>query len=469
MHIVSPRTVSARRTVIALSALILSGCATFSPDGGIADVSGITKDRIGQSVQHSDAGAVTETVKQLQAAPLTADSAMRLALINNRSLQASLAELGVAEADLVQAGRLRNPGFSFSRQRAGDDVEIERTVLFDLVGLLTIPLRTNIEQKRFEQAKWIAASHAVRIAGDTRRAYYNAVAAQQGVIYMEQVVSAAEAGAELARRMAKVGNWSKLDQAREQAFYADAVAQLARARHNAVSAREQLTKMLGLWGEDIGYKLPDRLPDLPATVQTAPDLEKAAMQQRLDVQLAKRDTEATASALGLTKVTGFVNVFEAGYTSKSETGNPRGNGYEIELALPIFDWGGARTAKAESAYRQSMHRTADTAVRARSEVREAYSAYRTAFDLAKHYRDEIVPLRKKISDEILLRYNGMLASVFELLADSRAQVNSVNAAIEAQRDFWLADTHLQMAVHGSGSTMMQLRGSATVSDASAGH
>lgn len=455
----------------ALSLLMLAGCATFSSDGGMDDVSAMTKERIGQPVQRVDTDAIDieSTVRQLLSEPLTADTAMRIALLNNRSLLASLAELGVAEADLVQAGRLRNPGFTFSRLRGGEDVEIERSVLFDLVGLLTIPLRTKFEQRRFELAKWQAASHAVRVAGDARRAYFNAIAAQQAAAYMEQVATAAEAGAELGRRMAQVGNWSRLDQAREQAFYADAVAQLARARHNAVSAREQLTKMLGLWGNDVVFKLPERLPELPSAANVITDIERAAMQQRLDVQMAKRETEATASALGLTKATGFINVFEAGYINKSETGKARSNGYEIELALPIFDWGGARNAKAEAIYRQSVLRTADTAIRARSEVREAYSAYRTAYDLARHYRDEVVPLRKKISEELLLRYNGMLASVFELLADSRAQIGSVNAAIEAQRDFWLADTHLQMAVNGSGNVMMQLRGSATVTETSAGH
>jgi outer membrane protein TolC len=180
------------------------------------------------------------------------------------------------------------------------------------------------------------------------------------------------------------------------------------------------------------------------------------MSQRLDVQMAKRNAEATAKALGLTKATAFINVLDVGYINRSTTGIPRQNGYQISLELPIFDWGGANTARAEAIYMQSVHRTADTAVRARSEVREAYSAYRTSYDLARHYRDEVVPLRKKISDEVLLRYNGMLASVFELLSDSRDQVNSVNTAIEAQRDFWIAETDLQAAINGSGiSTQMR--------------
>jgi outer membrane protein TolC len=210
---------------------------------------------------------------------------------------------------------------------------------------------------------------------------------------------------------------------------------------------------MGLWGPNAAFKLPDRLPDLPKAPNETADIESQAMSQRLDVQMAKRDAEATAKALGLTRATAFINVLDAGYINKSVTGSPRANGYEIALELPIFDWGGARTVKAEALYMQSVHRTADAAIRARSEVREAYSAYRTSYDLARHYRDEVVPLRKKISDEVLLRYNGMLAGVFELLADARDQINSVNTAIEAKRDFWIAETDLQAAINGSGGSM----------------
>lgn len=458
---------------VSLVALALTGCATFSKDGGMEDVSSITKQRTGYAVQvDKSADSATQTnstVKDLLVKPLTPDSAVQIALLNNRGLQASLAELGVAEADLVQAGRIRNPSFSFGRLRGGEDVEIERSIMFDLVGLLTIPVRSGIEQRRFEQAKLQAATEAVKLAADTRRAYFNAIAAEQTAKYMEQVGNAAEAGAELAKRMAKVGNWSKLDQAREQVFYADATAQLARARHNAVASREQLTRLLGVWGADATLKLPERLPDIPKAPNEIANLEQRAMEQRLDVQMAKRNSEATASALGMTRATGFINVLDAGYQNKSEAGSSRANGYEIELQLPIFDWGGARTAKAEALYLQSVHRTADTAVRARSEVREAYSAYRTSYDLARHYRDEVVPLRKKISDEVLLRYNGMLASVFELLTDSRDQVNSVNRAIEAQRDFWIAETDLQAAINGSGGNTTQLRGAAPTAEAQAEH
>lgn len=464
-----------RRSSVAVGVLsvFLTGCATFSADGGLDNVSAMTKERTGQSVQFkkptADANTTSDAVKELLAKPLTPDSAVQIALANNKGLQASFAELGVAEADLVQAGRLRNPSFSFGRMRGGDDVEIERSVMFDLLGLLTMPIRSGIEGRRFEQAKLQATSQAVQLAADTRRAYFNAVAAQQTVQYMQQVQAAADAGAELSRRLSSVGNISKLDQAREQVFYADATAQVARARHNATAAREQLTRLLGLWGANTSFKLPDRLPDLPKAPTEMANAEQLAMEQRLDVQMAKRDAHATASALGLTKATRFINVLDAGYTNKSETGADRANGYEIEVELPLFDWSGARTARAEGMYMQSVHRTADLAVRARSQVREAYSAYRTTYDLAQHYQKDVVPLRKKISDEMLLRYNGMLASVFELLSDARDQVNSVNAAIEAQRDFWIAETALQAAINGTGGSSVEIRSAAPAEAGAAEH
>jgi outer membrane protein TolC len=166
------------------------------------------------------------------------------------------------------------------------------------------------------------------------------------------------------------------------------------------------------------------------------------------VQGARSDADAVAKSLGLTKVTRFINLLEVGLLSNSETDQPRQRGFEIEIGLPIFDFGGARVARAERLYMQAVNRTVEAAIEARSEVRETYSAYRTAFDLSKHYRDEIVPLRKRISEEVLLRYNGMLMSVFELLADSREQVAAVNGYIESLRDFWIAESDLQMALTG---------------------
>ncbi|MGE4110184.1 MAG: TolC family protein, partial [Burkholderiales bacterium] len=434
-------------------ALLLGGCATFSDDGGTRSVNDALAARgIKQPApwikNDADASRAGAEVHKLLAQPLGADDAVRIALLNNRGLQAAYAGLGIAEADLVQAGRLRNPGFSFGRTHRGETVEYERAFIFDLLGLLTMPLRTQIEGERFRLEQGRMAAAILQVAADTRRAWINAVAAQQSATYAEQVQAAAETAAELARRMARAGNFSKLDQAREQVFYADATAQLARARQQAQAAREQLTRMMGLWGGDTTYRLPGRLPDLPPSLRDMPDIEQQAMRRRLDVQDAMQDAANIAGSLGLTRTTGYFSVLEAKYVRNSESGEPRQTGYEIELRLPIFDFGTARNRRAEYSYMQAVNRAADLAVRARSEVREAYGTWRTAWDVARHYRDEVVPLRARISEETLLRYNGMLMSVFELLAESRQQVASVVNAIEAQRDFWIADAMLHLAING---------------------
>ncbi|MFM0055629.1 TolC family protein [Paraburkholderia phytofirmans] len=448
-----PCVVPASRTVaIAIAVTLLAGCTTFSKDGGFGTVSSAASERLGKDAVQiktdDDRRAVAKRTQELLSAPLGMDDAVQIALLNNRGLQASYSELGIAEADLVQAGRLPNPGFSFSRTHGGDDLSISRTFTLGMLRVLTMPLTTRIESRRFEQTRLLAANTMLEVAADARRAYIRAVAAKQSAAYAEQVKDSAEAGAELARRMQQAGNFSKLDYAREQAFYADAMAQLARARQQSMSAREKLTRVMGLWGSQAQYALPERLPDLPATRPELHDLEAFAMQNRLDIQAAKLQTKSVAGSLGLSKATRFINVLDVGYQNNFTTSDGREQGYEISVEIPLFDWGSAKVARAEAIYLQSANRVAGTAINARSEVREAYSTYVSGYDLAKHYRDEVVPLRKTISDELLLRYNGMLASVFELLADSRDQIGAVNSAIDALKDYWLAQTDLQHALGG---------------------
>jgi outer membrane protein TolC len=314
-----------------------------------------------------------------------------------------------------------------------------------------MPLTLKLERGRFDVAQTSAATEALKVAAEARRATVSAIAAAQSVRYHEQVLIAAEASAELARQMAAVGNWPKVSQVRQQIFHADAVARLARARNAAVLARERLVRVLGLATTPDAVKLPERLPDLPAQPREVNDVAATALAQRLDVRMARQGLDATVYALGLARATRFVNVFDLAYKNKSDAGIPRRNGYEIEIEVPIFDWGDAKVAKADAIYRQAANELAEASDAAQSEARSAYDAYRTTYDLARHFRDEIVPLRKRMADENLLRYNGMLISVFELLADAREQVMSVNAAIEAHRDFWLAEADLQTALAGGAA------------------
>ena len=442
-----------RALLVAGGALVLTGCASLGADGGFGPTAETTRKLIGKDVAwaRSDAerAAGAARVDALLAAPLGVDDAVQVALLNNRGLQADFAELGIADAERVRAGRLPNPGFSFGRFTRGDELKIDRGLHLDLARLIAMPLAAPIEQRRLQSKQGQTALRVLALASQTRMAYYAAIAADEGVRYMQQVQLAAEAGAELGRRMAEVGNWNKLNQAREQSFYADAALASARALQAQTAAREQLVRLLGLDGARVAaLRLPERLPDLPAEVRDWPDVEQRAMQSRLDLQAARVDAEVTAKSLGLSKATRFVNVLELGAARNSSNAEPTQRGYEISFELPLFDWSGARVARAEAIYLQSVDRAAESAVNARSQVREAYLGYRSAHDIARHYRDEIVPLRKAISAENQTRYNGMLIGVFELLADARVQIASVNGYIEALRDFWQAEAALDVALLG---------------------
>ncbi|AXF14613.1 TolC family protein [Paraburkholderia caledonica] len=450
-HLMLPRAICVA-IEITIATVLVSGCSTFSKDGGFDGVSSVASERLGKDAVYvkTDAqrDAVNKRTQELLSNPLSMDDAVQIALLNNRGLQASYGELGISEADLVQAGRLPNPGFTFSRTHWSDGFGIGRTFSMGILGILTLPAATHIESRRFEQTKLETANAMLAIAAGARKAYVNAVAAQQAAEYAAQVSESAQAGAGLALRMREAGNFSKLDYAREQAFYAESVAQLAKTRQQSVAAREKLTRTMGLWGQAAQYKLPERLPDLPKDRPQLSDLESFAMQNRLDIQAARWRTQSVAASLGLSKATRFINALELAYVDNFESDKGHERGYEISIEIPLFDWGGAKLARAEAIYMQSANRLAQTAIDARSEVRESYSAYITSYDVAKHYRDEVVPLRKTISDEMLLRYNGMLVSVFELLADSRDQAAAVNGYIDALKDYWLAATDLEQSLGG---------------------
>ena len=448
------RTLPIRRgtAVTLVAVLLVSGCATFSQDGGFGSINQVTQQRLGKEVRLQKSADDEQSLKSLIAdklkQPLSVDDAVQIALLNNRGLQSIYAGLGLAEADLVQAGRLQNPTFGFKHTRGGDDVVIERTLTFNLLRLITAPLATKIEGRRFEQTKLLVADAALKVASDTRRAYFEAVAAQQSVTYAKQVNESAAAGAELATRMAGAGNWSQLDLLREQAFYVDATSAVGRTTKESVVAREKLTRLLGLSGPDVQFKLPERLPDLPTKPLDLPQVEQLAITDRLDIQAGQLQLKETAASLGLTKTTRFINVLDLGAVRNSASGQQTAPGYELTIEIPLFDWGSTRVARAESTYLQAANRLAETSINARSEARESYLGYRASYDQAKHYRDQVLPLRKRVADEMQLRYNGMLVSVFELLADARDQANAANGYISALKDYWVAESNLQAAIGG---------------------
>jgi outer membrane protein TolC len=455
-----------RALSLAALALALTGCASLTPGDEVGNVSRLTQPHTGQALAAEPLPADDLAARLRE--PLSADAAVQLALQNSRALQARLARLGVTAAEVDAAGRLPNPGFSFSRLTRGDEVELERGWHFNLARLLTLPLVRQAEQRRLQAEQQQAAADVLALAADTRRAWVAAVAAEETLTYRRQVLDAADAGAELARRMQAVGNFNALARAREQGFAAEARLALARAERLRLATRERLVRLLGLWGDGAAaLRVPDRLPALPTTAREQPDIETLALAQRLDVQAARLRLEQAARQVDGGLVSRFVSMLELGVVRNTSNEAPAQRGWEVTLELPLF--GPGPLPRAQALAREAAHDAADTAIRARSEVREAYGLYRGAWDIARQHRDELLPLAQRISDEQLLRYNGMLIGVFELLADARTQVAAVAAAQDALRDFWLAQADLEQALLGRATPTLPTAGAAPAAATAAAH
>jgi outer membrane protein TolC len=317
-------------------------------------------------------------------------------------------------------------------------------------------------------------SEVVDRVTQVRQAWVRAVAAGQTLKYAQQVFDSAEAGAELARRMQSVGNFNRITRAREQSFYADAATRLATANHQATAAREELVRLLGL--DEVqaqALKLPERLPDLPKQALEPEAVGTQATRGRIDIRLAQAALDTAVKAQGLNTVTSFTDIELRGRknTAFDNAAGTRSSarGYEVGVRLPIFDWGGLQRDAMSARTLAAANQLEATIRIAGSNLRESYSAYRTAFDVARHHRDEVVPLRKVIAEENQLRYNGMLIGVFELMADARDQVSTVMAAIDAEQQFWLADAALQASVIGRPTSTTLAASSSAPSGGGAGH
>jgi outer membrane protein TolC len=434
--------------------LVLAGCANVNIDDAVSQTNdtapGFTQGKLELTRTDAQRQLRAALAEQLLANPLSMDDAVQLALANSSSLQALLAQSWADQAAADQAGRIANPVFTFERMRLGDELELGRLLSFGLLDLLTLPRRQEIARNQVAQARTQLTATVVEQVSQVRQAWVRAVAAQQSLQYADQVNRTAQASAELARRMQEVGNFTKLQRARQQVFYADATAQLATASNAATAAREELVRLLGLSDAQAAQLQLPQEPRPPA------DISAAARQQRLDVQLARLQLDVAGRAQGLSLLNSLADVelgarYDTVFDNASGQKNNR-RGYELGIRLPVFDWGGAQRAAMNAQSLAAANRYDAVARSASSHLRQSYSAYRTAYDLARHYRDEIVPLRKTMGEENVLRYNGMLIGVFELLADTRDQIASVIASINAQQQFWLADGALSSSLIGKPIT-----------------
>jgi len=437
----------------------MSGCAVISKQAAFSDVQATIAARVDQRVEWDpdtdvDA-AISDVVKGLLGQELTADAAAQIALLNNRDLQATFEELGIARADLVQAGLLRNPVFLAERRFAGQAAEFD--LMQELVNMVTIPLRKRVAGAAFEAAKLRVSQAVLDVAAETRSVFYTLQGTEQIVVMRRQSLESLGASADLAQRMYAAGNITDLNRRMEQRLEHEARLELAVAEEEVVQQRERLNALMGIWGAETTWSIAPRLPELPPNETPPQGLESLAAAQRFDLAASRQDLTMSAETLGLTETLRWLPAASLGFHYEHEPdGGVSSIGPSVEVALPVFDWGQAAVPRDRALLRQKQQRYIALAVEVRSRVRAAYSRMRTARDRTEFYRETVLPLQVEILKQAQMQYNAMILGPIQLLQQKQAEIDAGRASIEAQRDYWVARAELEHA----------LGGRITVSDAS---
>jgi len=441
-------------TIVAVSIVLFSGaCARLGTGPAMNDVKQLVARRAPNAVQGNDVDSERELKDRLAALlgeELTLDAAVRVALLNNRKLRATYERLGVAQADLVQAGLLPNPfihaGLRLPVTTPGASAELSLTQ--DLITAIQIPMRKRVSGAALEAAKLEVAQSAIDLIAEVKTAFYTLQGAQQMLELRETIAKAAGVAGETAKRQRAAGNITDLELASEQAGFAEAKLELAHAEAEVLTNREELNNSLGLWGVHTAWKIAPRLPDVPSDKIPLKGLERLAITQRLDLAAARQQTAVGASALGLTRLQALFPAGDIAADAEREPDGGWGLGPAIELPLLIFDQGQAAVARSSAELRESSELYAALAVQVRSEVRKAHMRAESARARAVFYRDVALPLRHRILGQMQLEYNAMQVGVFQLLQARREEIEAARNYSETVREYWVGRTELERAVGG---------------------
>ena len=438
-------------TVLLLAA---AGCASVAKERGHDEVDRLVRERSGHQTrwaQGSPADAdVDRWLGELLGHGLTRNAAVEVALLNNPKLQETYEGLGVSQADMVQAGLLKNPSFGahVGFPVRGEGTEIQFSLVQDFLDLFVLPLRRRIAAEQFTVEVLHVAQQALDTVADVEKEYAAVQAGMALVGYRKTVIDAAAGAAELSREQYAAGNVNELQHATQAVTYEQAAVDLARDELELLRHRERLNRLLGLWGPRADWKVDEELPPPPPTDPPLEHLEALAVRRRLDVDAARKQRLLMANAVGLARSTRLVGRLDVGVDAHQDADGPRVFGPNLVIELPIFDQRQATIARLEALERQAERRLDAVAIEARSEVRLARAELLAARRIVDRYQSAIVPMRDKVLDQAQLFYNGMLLGLYQLMEIKQAQVEAHAQYIAAVRDYWSARADLERAVGG---------------------
>ncbi len=440
-------------TLAAACLTALASCAV-NPTPAFREVQSTIQQRTGHTLFWNRGTAEDQqaavALHDLLAHPLTQDSALQIAFLNNPSLQATLENIGIAQADLVQAGLLKNPTFSASWRfpNAPGQTDAEYALAQDFLEILLIPLRKKFAAAELQRTQASVAHDILALTADVQIALLRVQAQQQLLDRLNVLRDIHQTSVELAQRQHDAGTMNDLDLANLQATAAQSKLDLDKAHLELTDDREQLNRLLGLWGNDTAWTTASELPPIPTVEVPLDHLEPLAIAHRLDLAARRRSLQSLGLAAGLSSDFRFLSSLKIGIDTEHETDGSRVTGPTLDLELPLFDQGQARIAKLQSHYRQARQEFLQLAINIRSDVRAARDRLTAQRDLALYYQQTLLPLRGNIVRLTLLHYNGMLTGVYELLLAKQNEVDAQRAAIDALRDYWIARTELQRALGG---------------------
>lgn len=433
--------------------LILSSCAV-PRKGGFGEVETLVKERSGAepawNMDEVERSVAASLIVELLEQELTAETAIRIALVNNQHLQATFEKLGVAQADLIQAGFLRNPVISgsilFSKPNFSSTMR-EASVGMDLLDLVLLPYRKGVAEQEFERAKLEVAHEILMLIRETRGAYYAVVAAKAGHALAVSTAKGGEASAKLLDRQRAAGNLSKRDQMLERELYQRAMIDLYQSELGLKSALSHLSRILGLSRPTL--KLPAQLSEALPGFPDEATIAETARARRLDVAAKRTALEATQNAYELASGTRWIGGLGVGASFERDPGGAKMGGPTMELELPIFDQKQASLARMAAEVRAAERELAALENDVNADVEEAAARMSAAGQVVNFYRTEVVPSRRSALEETILRYNGMLAGTHELIAVKREELSARREHIDALRDYWDALAELELAAGGS--------------------
>lgn len=430
---------------------LLFATACVAQDAGYADVRRSTLAQHGMDVRWRavDAGGrIEERTRELIAKPLTGDTAVQVALLNSPDVQVAFEELGLARADIVRAIRLPNPVAEGSIHFHDEGPEYGFGVLIALNDLLFLPWRSGAAHATLDAAKLAVAGAILDIALEVRIAYFRYVAAKQIAELRRTVLLAARGAYDSAQALHEAGNITDLDLANERALYEDTRLLVARAERDQVKERARLTSLMGLAGAGIQWSAPARLPDADVAEGPPKDVERRALENSMDLELARRRYTAAGKQANLARAEGLVPELRAGAMGEKETDQGWGFGPTAQIELPLFYQGGGEVARARSEMRTQQGRYLSAAMQVRAAVQEITSRLETARSAVVFYRDVQLPLREHIVQQTQLQFNAMNVGVFQLLQAKREQIETLRDYVETQRDYWIARSELEQLLAG---------------------